>query len=291
MALTSCKHSDKRMGRFYMTLMEAKKESLSRWKSTHSLAFVGLRTGMILDGGEYITLTNSHATPTGGFSLNYRIDKDSASEMTIGSAVPITEDGYFLTARHCVDDGSDTLATLVRGENSVELVKTGYRVVWATDQKEDLDLALIHADVRPYKPFEFANQESLNKGLILGATGWSALTKGDSNPLAGMAVGNLESFQHLKTKKLEGKWMRVRHTVPLHPGDSGGPIVNESGQLVGINSEVRISFSEQVRSLFKKEANRRPARGYIAIGAYPDLERIEAYIEADRESKESLDTR
>ena len=286
-SLTACKLSDKRMGRFYTILMHAKKDSISRWDSEISMPFVGLRTGMVLSDSEFITLTNSHVTPEGGFRLNYRIDKDHAAKATIGSAVPITEDGYFLTARHCVDDDSDTLAALVIQDGSVGMVKTKFRIVWISHEKDDLDLALIHSDVRPFQPFEFADQTSLSKGNVVGAAGWSALTIGDSNPLAGLSVGELLSIKDFNSLKSESKWRRVQHTAPLHPGDSGGPIVNEQGELLGINAKVRIAYSEQVRSFFTRKKSPRPnKKGYVSIGAYPDTQWLESAIRADREKRQ-----
>ena len=62
MTLASCMSASRRMERFYTTLLEAKKSSLSRWEEATPLAFVGLRTGMILEGAEFMTLTNSHVT-------------------------------------------------------------------------------------------------------------------------------------------------------------------------------------------------------------------------------------
>ena len=203
----------------------------------------------------------------------------------IGSAVPIRSDGYFLTAQHCVDGDSDTLVTLVEEEDSVRLVKTGFRLVWMSEDKEHLDLALIHAEVEPFRPFTFADHASLSDGEMVGAAGWSAITIGDSNPLAGMAVGDLLSIKPCAMRNLPGDWKVIRHTIPLHPGDSGGPIVNTRGQLIGINALVRISFSEQLRTLFKKEANPRPARGYIAYGSSPDINWLESIIQTDRDKR------
>ena len=281
--LTSCIHTPKTNQRFYSKLMETKKESLERWGDAASLGYVGLRTGMILEGAEFLTLTNSHVTAEGSFRLNYRIDKDHAAIMTIGSAVPIRPDGYFLTAQHCVDGGSDTLVSLVEEKGSVRLIKTGFRVVWISEDKDTLDLALIHADIKPFRPFEFVDYDHLKDKEKVAATGWSGLTIGDPNPLAGMAVGNLLSLRTLGLQDLTGDWRMIRHTVPLHPGDSGGPVVNENGHLIGINSKVHVSFSEQVRTLFKKEENPRPARGYIAYASAPDLKWLESIIQADRE--------
>ncbi len=281
----ACKLPEDQKDRFYTVLMDAKKASLNDWKSETSLEFVGLRTGMILGGGNHITLSNSHVTATGGFRLQYRIDKNHASEMTIGSAVPISSDGYFLTARHCVDEETDMLAALAHTKDSIGMVKAPFRIVWASHAEDDLDLALIHAELRPFRPFQFSDQESLAKGNKIGVAGWSSITKGKSNPMAGVAVGDLVSVKEIQQKELGLQYLQLRHTAPLHPGDSGGPIVDEIGNLVGINAEVRIVFSEQLRTLFKKKQNSRPARGYLAVGSLPDQQWLQSLIEADRSKK------
>jgi S1-C subfamily serine protease len=281
MIMVSCSNNPERLNRFYTKLMKAKKASVNQWNEATPLGYVGLRTAMILEGADYLTLTNSHEKTEGGFNLNYRINKDHAAKMTIGSAVPIRDDGYFLTAMHCVDDDSDTLVSLVEEEGSVRFIKTPFRVVWTSGDKDTLDLALIHAEVTPFKPFEFADFNQLQKKQKVAATGWSGLTIGDPNPLAGMAVGHLLSFNHLDYHEGEEEWRRIRHTVSLHPGDSGGPVVNKDGQLVGINSKVRVSFAELVRTLFKKN-NHSPTWGYTAYASTPAPQWLDTIIQTDR---------
>lgn len=58
--------------------------------------------------------------------------------------------------------------------------------------------------------------------------------------------------------------------LPLMPGDSGGPVVDSSGRLVGVNSSVQV-FDTGVNAYF-----------ISSTGVRPNLNKIESLIRADR---------
>lgn len=80
-----------------------------------------------------------------------------------------------------------------------------------------------------------------------GAIEWSSDTPGIGSPVFavanpggrglrvtfGLVSGTERSFRGPRGRKIDGS---IEHTAPLLPGSSGGPIVDESGKLLGINT-------------------------------------------------------
>jgi hypothetical protein len=58
--------------------------------------------------------------------------------------------------------------------------------------------------------------------------------------------------------------------IPLQPGDSGGPVVDGYGNLLGINSAVEFLIPMETPIFIESEANR------------PNTQKIQAIIQKDR---------
>lgn len=142
----------------------------------------------------------------------------------VGSAVLISADGLALTAYHVVEGAQNLSAqTLDRKRYAVEVV--GYN-----DQD---DLALLRVKVPAGTPF-----------LPL-ATG----TPGVGNIALAIGNGNGD-FLRAKTGRLTGLTAdagradfppgTLELNAPVVPGDSGGPVLNATGQVTGIVSYIRL---------------------------------------------------
>ena len=128
-----------------------------------------------------------------------------------GLASAVTRDGYYVTAGHVLKD-DDPVLLLWSGPEG--LVQQKARVVWRSP--EDWDIALIKGPPRR-TCFSIAVEKPRVGATVLagGATG------GDS------AGGILA---------VDGE--RVMHSAPLRRGDSGGPLINTAGELVGVNRAI-----------------------------------------------------
>jgi S1-C subfamily serine protease len=141
-----------------------------------------------------------------------------------GSGVVITPDGYLLTNHHVVNSAPRVRVVFVDGR-SVEAELVG--------EDEATDLAVVRA---------------LASGLPSGT-----VLPGDP-PRVGqlvIAVGNPYGFQSTVSAGVVsalGRALRsrhgrliegiVQHTAPLNPGNSGGPLVDARGTVVGINTAI-----------------------------------------------------
>jgi serine protease Do len=136
----------------------------------------------------------------------------------------------------------------------------------------DLDLAVIEADTAGIEPLQWSEEdvESLPIGrsvLALANPGGRGL-----RVTPGFVSSTARSFRGPRGRRVKGA---IEHTAPLPRGSSGGPLIDGSGRLLGINA-VRADgglilaipadhlTQDRVQTLGRGEAPRRPRLG-IAI--------------------------
>ena len=141
-----------------------------------------------------------------------------------GSGVVVTPDGYLLTNEHVVQRVSEARVTFVDGR-SVPAVVAG------RDPATDLAVLRAQAGALPYA--QLASGQRLRVGQLVVAVG---------NPLgfestvsAGVVSGLGRSLRSRQGRLIEGV---VQHTAALNPGNSGGPLVDAAGRVVGINTAI-----------------------------------------------------
>ena len=187
---------------------------------------------------------------------------DAPGDADGGSAAPITGDGYFLTADHVLARSPGKNVFIVYGSGR-GIVNAKARIVWRSQSD---DLALLHI---PRKTPYFYHWTPAGQWLSPGH--W--IIHG------GMATGFRSSPGRLRTAlPPEGTFTRNRAfkiDIPLKPGDSGGPVVDAFGKLVGINSAVEFIVPLETAIFIDSEGNR------------PNTARISSMISADRQSRAS----
>lgn len=178
--------------------------------------------------------------------------KNAPEDADGGTAAPITSDGYFLTADHVLARSPGKNVFLIYG-NGGNIINRKARIVW---RSESDDLAILHINEKtPY----YYNWTSPDKWLAAGhgvihggmATGFSSSPGKLRTPLApeGTFTGN-------RPFKID---------IPLKPGDSGGPIVDAYGNLVGINSAVEFIIPLETAIFIDSEGNRPNTRKIAKI--------------------------
>lgn len=142
-------------------------------------------------------------------------------EVALGSGFIISRDGYILTNNHVIKDGDKVVVRL--NDRSEKIAK-----VIGSDKLTDI--ALLKIDGNNYPVAELGNSESLQVGEWV------------------LAMGSPFGFDHSVTAGIVSAKRRslpdenyvpfIQTDVAVNPGNSGGPLFDLDGKVVGINSQI-----------------------------------------------------
>jgi S1-C subfamily serine protease len=138
---------------------------------------------------------------------------DKSSGPTEGTAFLISKEGLALTAWHLVKDGRRAVAKFSDGEE--------FEVSGLVDKDERRDLALIRVKVfgRPPLVLEGTEPAVGSKAYIVGAP------KGLEFSISDGLISQIHTMDGVK---------QFQFTCPASPGNSGGPLINEKAQVIGV---------------------------------------------------------
>ncbi len=142
---------------------------------------------------------------------------------TVGSGFIVDKSGYILTNQHVIDDAARITVKLDSGEEFVA------RVVGAD---EETDLAVLKIDVGHDLPFlKFGDSEAAEVG------DW-VLAVGSPFGLAKSVTAGIISQTHRKTPYAKVFQRFIQTDAAINRGNSGGPLVNLDGDVIGVNSQI-----------------------------------------------------
>lgn len=141
-----------------------------------------------------------------------------------GSGFVISSDGYIVTNNHVIEDANTIQVAFVDGaEMTASLI--------GADPSSDIAVLKVYSG--EFKALQFANSDELEPGQIA------------------VAIGNPMGLQHTITSGVVsalGRTLRanngrliddvIQTDAALNPGNSGGPLVNSAGQVIGVNTAV-----------------------------------------------------
>jgi serine protease Do len=183
-----------------------------------------------------------------------------------GSGAIISQDGYVLTNHHVAGRGTRFVCTLsTREEVDATLVGTDALADLAIIK---LDLATRRLKDQPLPVAKFGDSDKLRVGDVVLAMGSPG---GLSQSITRGIVANREMIvpRHQIGMTLDGekvgelvKW--IGHDAVIYPGNSGGPLVNLAGEIVGVNEVGIASLGGAIPSnLAQKVAQELIAKGSI----------------------------
>lgn len=158
--------------------------------------------------------------------LDWFFDRNPGTQTQVssGSGVIFTKDGYIVTNNHVVQ-GADRLEVVFNKKTfGAELIGTD----------PSTDLAVLKIEGRNLPAASIGNSKSLNVGEWVIAVG---------NPfnLTSTVTAGIVSAKGREINILQGKFpieSFIQTDAAINPGNSGGALINQQGELVGINTAI-----------------------------------------------------
>ncbi len=162
-------------------------------------------------------------------------------EVAIGSGAVVSADGYILTCAHVLEAaermGDKTLGALFPDGTTLEAKTLG------RDSRRDFVVLKVEAENLPF--FAWGDSSRLKRGswvLALGHPIGIVGIKGRRNRVPALSFGNVTSLdaQLRVVTETGGKDYNgsILSNIPLAFGNSGGPLVDREGKLVGLNGAI-----------------------------------------------------
>jgi len=159
------------------------------------------------------------------------IDFFSGSAMTyesgIGTGFIVDPNGLIITNSHVVNESSAEYSVVLKDGTTYEVDRIHL--------DNYSDIAILEITARSLPTVEFGDSDSLKVGQRAVAIG-NALGKFDNTVTAGVVSGIAREVQASSGFGQAKTYESVIQTdAALNPGNSGGPLLNSSGQVIGVN--------------------------------------------------------
>jgi serine protease DegQ len=149
-----------------------------------------------------------------------RFNLPPETQLSLGSGVIVSREGYILTNDHVVEGVSDIQVTLADG-------RTMAGKIVGTDP--DTDLAVVRVSAAGLTPVTFGSSDQARVGDVVLAIGdpfsvGQTVTMGIISAV-GREIGPSNPFSNF-----------IQTDAAINPGNSGGALVDTTGNLIGINT-------------------------------------------------------
>ena len=147
---------------------------------------------------------------------------DTEKQMSLGSGVVVTHDGYVLTNNHVVETADQIEVAFEDGR------KASARLV---GNDPETDLAVIKIDLPDLPAITFGNVDDVKVGDVVLAIGnpfgvGQTVTMGIVSALGRSQLG-INIYENF-----------IQTDAAINPGNSGGALIDTGGNLIGINSAI-----------------------------------------------------
>ena len=177
--------------------------------------------------------------------LNPRYDrKGQVSGMSTGTGVIINGGGYVATNHHVIE-GAKTLHVAVYDKEKLVTVE---KIIWRSEEK---DLAILKLEEELPAPASFSTfiPEKADGVLALGYPGVADRLVSRDEGLMGVLARDATLTKGVIGRKFYGPWdgrggediSIIQHSAQINKGNSGGPLFDSCGRVIGINTQTSLS--------------------------------------------------
>lgn len=159
----------------------------------------------------------------------------STDSQAAGTGIIVTKDGYILTNKHVIN-GANKVTVILDDGTTYEDVE-----VVATDPLNDIAFLKVK-DVSDLTPATLGDSKTINVGQSVLAIG-NALGEYQNTVTAGIISGTGRSVTASdgSGSNVETLSDMIQTDAAINSGNSGGPLVNAAGEVIGINTAVSAS--------------------------------------------------
>ena len=211
---------------------QARPESLAPLAEKISPAVVNITTSTLVEGRAGPQGIVPEGSPFEDFFREFQDRNNNGNgdrprrSSALGSGFVISEDGFIVTNNHVIAEADEILIEFFPGDGqpAKELVAK----VIGTDEKTDIALLKVEAD-SPLKFVKFGDSDTARVGDWVIAMG---------NPL-GQGFSVSAGIVSARNRALSGSYDDYIQTdAAINRGNSGGPLFNMNGEVVGVNTAI-----------------------------------------------------
>lgn len=186
-----------------------------------------------------VNVKNISVAPARSFFFGYGQEKKKAIR-GVGSGVIISPDGYIVTNNHVIKGAKEIEVTLNNNEN--------YKAeVIGTAPKSDIALLKIAEEDLHYLAFGDSNNVKVGEWVLAVGNPFN-LTSTVTAGIVSAKARNLDPENNMYQSF-------IQTDAAVNPGNSGGALVNENGQLIGINTAITSRTGSYVGYSFAVPSN------------------------------------
>ena len=151
----------------------------------------------------------------------------SMPQMASGSGAIISEDGYIVTNNHVVE-GADEITVTLSNRRSFKATLVG------TDPSSDIAVLKVDAKGLPF--LMYGNSDEVKIGQWVLALGYPLNL--EATVTAGIISAKGRTLEINRRQSSTPVESFLQTDAAVNPGNSGGPLVNTEGKMIGINSAI-----------------------------------------------------
>lgn len=152
-----------------------------------------------------------------------RFDEEQDKQISLGSGVIVSSQGYILTNNHVVESAEEIEVALADGRTALAKV---------VGSDSETDLAVVKIDLDNLPAITLGHVEDASVGDVVLAIGnpfgvGQTVTMGIISALGRNHLGILDAFENF-----------IQTDAAINPGNSGGALIDADGNLLGINTAI-----------------------------------------------------
>lgn len=185
-------------------------------------------------GQSVVSVNVTSQSSVGGFGLF----EQSREQSSAGTGIVLSDDGLIITNRHVVPQGTTNVSLVLSDGSEIDDVE----IVGRTNENDSLDVAFLQIkDTKGHKlvPADLGKSGEMRVGDSVVAIG-NALGQFQNTVTTGILSGYGRNVQASSRSSSGAENLNdlFQTDASINQGNSGGPLVNMRGEVIGINTAV-----------------------------------------------------